>query len=184
MRYDLVTVTMFSDPIEANLAKNHLGASEIQAFLANEEILDMAWYLGNAIGWIKLQVRGQDVDTARAVLDQDEDPQMWSDVDSAGISFEGDLPEPIPEHDHEEADELDPTPTVRERNADRAFRGAVIGLLFVPIQLYVFYLLLRIFVSNESLSCRERRKAIIAAFINFYLMLGLYLQWRDVWASF
>ncbi len=66
----LVTVATYADPVEANLAKNNLEAAGIQAFLANEETVDMVWPIGNAIGWIKIQVGTDDADFARALLSQ------------------------------------------------------------------------------------------------------------------
>jgi hypothetical protein len=37
MSNDMVTVATFTDPVEANLAKNRLEASGVRASLANEE---------------------------------------------------------------------------------------------------------------------------------------------------
>ena len=70
VRDSLATVATFADPIEAILAKNNLEAAGIPAFLANEEIVDMVWHFGNAIGWIKLQVGNDDADVARGFLGQ------------------------------------------------------------------------------------------------------------------
>ncbi len=66
----LMTVATFGDPVEANLAKNYLEASGVQAFLADEETVNMDWALGNAIGRIKLQVGDQDAEAARTLLSQ------------------------------------------------------------------------------------------------------------------
>jgi hypothetical protein len=65
--------------------------------------------------------------------------------------------------------------TKREQDADRALRGAVIGLLFLPLQLYVFWLLLRVFVSDEELGAGKRRKAVVAALINLPIMFSFCL---------
>ncbi|HZU35229.1 MAG TPA: hypothetical protein VFA18_04955 [Gemmataceae bacterium] len=60
----------------------------------------------------------------------------------------------------------EPPPNVREQTARRAVRGAVLGLLLWPLQLYVFWLLLRVFLSDEPLTPETRRLATIAACIN------------------
>ena len=67
MSNELVTVTSFADPIEANLAKNNLEAAGVRTFLANEESVDMLWHLGNAMRWSKVQV-GNFV-TSRAIVE-------------------------------------------------------------------------------------------------------------------
>ncbi len=70
----------FADAVIANLAKNRLERLVIRAFLANEEIFDMDWLLGNAIGWIRLEVGDQDADAARSVLKQHEGIEASSAV--------------------------------------------------------------------------------------------------------
>ena len=74
MSNELVTVASFANPIEANLAKNNLEAAGVRTFLANEESVDMLWHLGNAMGWIKVQVAHDDVDVARAFLNKHINP--------------------------------------------------------------------------------------------------------------
>ncbi len=164
MSNDLVTVATFANPVEANIAKNRLEASGVRAFLANEETVDMDWLLGNALGWIKLEVGEQDADAARAVLNQHHGLKASSAVEIAEVSPAIAEAEPILEPDEEddqeeeEGGDFDPALTIRERDAGRAFRGAVLGVLFLPIQLYVFYLLLKIFISEEPLGDRAREK--------------------------
>ena len=71
----------------------------------------------------------------------------------------------------------DPLPTERERNADRAARGAVLGIVFLPLQFYVLYLLLfKVFASEESLDDRHLHKSIAAGVINCVVLIGFYLQ--------
>jgi Putative prokaryotic signal transducing protein len=184
MSNDLVTVATFADPIEANLAKNRLEAAGVRASLANEQTVDMDLLLGNALRWIRLEVGDKDADAARAVLNQHEETEAPSAAGTEEVSFAIGEAQPIFEpdqEDHEEeegADDFDRAPSIRERDAERAFRGAVLGVLFFPIQLYAFYLLVKIFISEESLGDRERRKAIIAAVLCLFTLVAMYLYLR------
>jgi len=161
------------------MAKNCLEALGIQGFLADVEFVTWYWTYANAIGWIKLQVGDEDADEARMLLTRHGDLEASP---SFGLEEAGDQSspsEPVPESADQggegEPDELEPAPTARYENADRAFRGAVLGVLFSPIQFYVFYLLLRVLFSTERLGNRERSKAIIAAVINSVFVTSLCL---------
>jgi hypothetical protein len=68
MNDTLVTVATFWNPMEANLVRNRLEAAGLQAFLESAESVNMAWYLTNAFGGIKLQVGEEDAETALAIL--------------------------------------------------------------------------------------------------------------------
>jgi len=174
----LVTLATFGDTVEANLAKNRLEAAGIQTFLADEETVNMDWLLGNAIGRIKLQVGDQDAEAARTLLSQHGDLETSAALGPEEIRFDSSQAEPTPEWEDQEADEFEPAPTTRDKYAERAFRGAIFGILFFPLQFYVFYLLLRVFLSEEPLGDRERRKAIIAGIINLPFVIGLCISLR------
>ena len=136
----LMTVATFGDPVEANLAKNYLEASGVQAFLADEETVNMDWALGNAIGRIKLQVGDQDADAARTLLSQHNDLAATAALGPEEIRYETSQDEPTPrwedldedgdQDQDQEADDFEPEPTTRDKNAERAFKGAIFGLLF------------------------------------------------------
>ena len=193
MHSELVTVASFADPIEANLAKNKLEAAGVRTFLANEECVDMLWHVGNAMGWIKVQVANDDVDVARALLSQHNHPATSPLDEPVEDSLEVAKSTRVPNFDDEgegagdeqedEEDEPDPILNGREKDAERACRGAVVGLLFLPLQLYVFYLLLKIFISQEPPGDRQRTKAFIAAVINLPLMIGLCFLLQAVLSS-
>ncbi len=125
----------------------------------------MAWHLAVANRGIKVQVPSEYVDRALEILspastDAERSPEAESDADG--------------DDEAQSEQQL----TVREQNADRAFRGAAIGVLFIPLQIYVFWLLMKVLVSDEPLSRLSRHRAIIAAAINIPLMivLGLFVR--------
>jgi hypothetical protein len=176
---DLATVATFWSSVEANLARNRLAAEGISSCLQGEEAVAMTWSLTNAVGGILLQVQARDVERALACLGEsraDTDPALdegerWSDT---GLDGGNEEPDAV---GREPGDE-EPPPTRREENADRAWRGAFLGLLFLPLQLYVSWLLLGVFLSEELLRGKHRRHAWWAAAVNLPLMVvfGLVLR--------
>src|SRR5437868_2168085 len=122
----LVTVASFASPVEASLARNRLEEAGLWAVLTDELTVSMDWGLDNAVGGIKLQVAEPDAEAARSVLE-------------APVEDAADEPPAGPE----DADEPEPVLTRREQDADRAFRGVLLGILFFPLQIYVFWLLLK-----------------------------------------
>jgi Putative prokaryotic signal transducing protein len=157
------TIATFGDSLTANLAKSRLADAGIDAYLANEENVAMAWHLVNAIGGIRLQVTDEAAEEAAAILaerpgatDADEViAQSPADIEIA------DEPEATSADDEDE-----PSPNLREQTADRALRGALFALFLFPLELYVFYLLIKVFNSDLPLAPRHRRNAWIAAGIN------------------
>jgi hypothetical protein len=70
MMRDLVTVASFQFPAEAEVARMHLQERGIQAFLADAETVSMDWLLGNAIGYVKLQVPSEQAQAALSFLEE------------------------------------------------------------------------------------------------------------------
>jgi ribosomal protein L40E len=66
---DLVTIGTFQSLPEAEAARLRLETEGIHPFLSNAEIVNMDWFLSNAIGNIKLQVPHADAETASSVLE-------------------------------------------------------------------------------------------------------------------
>jgi hypothetical protein len=171
-----VTVARFIEPVAASLAKNCLEDAGIPAFLADVETVSTAWQLSNALGGIKLQVIGPDAARASGLLQEQLHHSTSEDTELAQEAVAtkpvlGDSDDDLPLEDEE--DEPEPEPTNREKSAERAFRGAVYGLLFFPLEFYASYLLLLILFSSEALAGRARRRAYIAAAINTPYMLIL-----------
>ncbi len=66
----LVTLQHFRDIPEALLAKGKLESAGIECLLADGNLIRMDWLLSNAIGGLRLQVHQNDLEAARALLDE------------------------------------------------------------------------------------------------------------------
>jgi hypothetical protein len=183
----MVTIATFGEPLEANLAKGYLESAGIPAFLADEQTVGIAWHLTNAIGGIKLQVADDRADEAQSILAERSstkpDAPEPLDITDTTDAPDATIPDPSPTLSYEAAgteDEQGLEPTNRERNADRAWRGALFGLLFFPLELYVFWLLIKVFTSDERVNPRQLRRALMAAVINVpavLLILFICKEW-------
>ena len=70
MSEKLVKVEKYGNVSEAELARVHLEAAGIPAFLANAQMVTTEWILGNAIGYILLEVPEDHAAAAVEVLDE------------------------------------------------------------------------------------------------------------------
>lgn len=61
---DLVAVKSFDNPLEAHAARAFLEAEGIQAFISDSEMVGAASYLGNALGYVKVEVPRDDAEKA------------------------------------------------------------------------------------------------------------------------
>jgi len=168
----LVTVAEFSDSVQAAMARNYLAAAGVPAFLSDEATVATAWHLAGALGGIKLQVAEEDEGPAR---------QLMAEIALAGAEPAredrgADLPG---EPDDDEQIRL----TAREEDAHRALKGAIFGILFCPLQVYVFWLLLKVFASGQPLGARYRGEAIVAAAINLPFLLLILVLLRAMFAG-
>ncbi|UCF65191.1 MAG: DUF2007 domain-containing protein [bacterium] len=68
MNSRLVTIKKFSSPWEADLAKTHLEACGINAFIIDSQTISVNWLFANAIGGIKLQVYEEHATEAKEIL--------------------------------------------------------------------------------------------------------------------
>jgi len=176
----LTTVATYFEPIQADLARSRLEGEDIPTFIEGGEFASMAWHLSLANRGIKVQVPTEQAERASALLSK---ASLASAGHKQGDEGRAEADEKEPEFDDDREAEDEPEPTVREQNADRAFRGAAMGLLFLPLQLYVFWLLLRVFVSEESLSRHSRNRAFAAAAINFPLIVLFCFFLRSLFRS-
>ncbi len=67
---DTVTLRQFRDLPEALLAKGSLESAGIQAYLVDDNMIRMDWFISNLLGGIKLKVRPEDAETAAEILNQ------------------------------------------------------------------------------------------------------------------
>lgn len=70
MPSDFVTIATFATLPEAEAARLRIETDGIPAMVVDAEIVNMDWLLGNAVGYIKLQVPSSQAVAAMAVLDQ------------------------------------------------------------------------------------------------------------------
>ena len=148
----IVTLKSYSDPVEANIAKSALEEKGIPCQLADEEMVNMAWHMGNAIGGVKLLVNESDEENARAILSERK-------LRKRSYSHSRSFPRTTAE------DEID-QPTSREETAERAFRAVVLAIFLFPVHLYVSWILWDVFQSKERLEGSYRVKAWFAAVTN------------------
>jgi uncharacterized paraquat-inducible protein A len=70
MPNDLITVATFRSLPEAEAVRMYLEAEGIAGFLADAETVNMDWLLGNALGYIKLQVASSEAEKAASLVNQ------------------------------------------------------------------------------------------------------------------
>ncbi|MCA9005202.1 MAG: DUF2007 domain-containing protein [Planctomycetaceae bacterium] len=177
MSHEFITVATLSSPVEASLVQNQLEAAGIRSFMSDEVAVGMAWYLGNAIGGIKVQVAESDAPRAFDVVN-DHEPVTITEADwrnPAGLDEEAEEFDRQWEEDEtaeEESAAKTPDSDLNEI-VDRAWKMAVYGILFFPLQLYSLLLLAKIAFSGEYLTFEQRRKVRISYFVNTWMILVL-----------
>lgn len=72
----LVTISRYSMPYEAHIAKARLDSEGIPAFVADEHTINMQWLYSNALGGVRLQVPEAYVEAARKVLEEDREQDL------------------------------------------------------------------------------------------------------------
>ena len=153
------SVATFGNSVEAGIAAGALQDHGFDVHVANAELSDMAWYLTNAMGGVKVMVPDHQVQEASAVIEQLR--IETSDSDEEGN--DGEL---------EDEGETLGRPAM-DVEVDRGFRAAMLGLLFFPLNFYSVYLLLRICWKFDAWSSANRWKWRSAMLMNT-LILGLF----------
>ena len=164
MTDELVTIATFANSFQANLAKGELQGEGIHSVVAGEDPGGTLAFMTSSIG-VKLCVRQEDEKASRQVLDE---------LESEGHATQAAIGHGRPRLEVDE-DHKEPL-SQREQEAIRAFRSAVLGLFFFPLQAYTVWLLLRVYFSEERLETQHRPWAYIAAAIAVpYVLLVLML---------
>ncbi len=66
----LITVAVYQFVAEAELMQSMLEEQGIPAYLADDNIIAMDWLMSAAVGGVKLQVAGEDVEQARQWIEE------------------------------------------------------------------------------------------------------------------
>ena len=64
----MITVATFSKPEEAHLLRLRLGAGGIDAYVQDENTVQMNWLYSNAIGGVRVQIDETDLEAAREIV--------------------------------------------------------------------------------------------------------------------
>lgn len=76
----LKTVTSFSYPYEAQIAKANLESAGIPAYVADENTINMQWLYSDALGGVRVMVAERDLDQARELLNEDFTASLSAEV--------------------------------------------------------------------------------------------------------
>src|SRR5271166_4259662 len=106
MAANLITVAAVTNSAEAQFVVNRLQEAGIEAAIADDNVVSMDFLFGNAVGWIKVQVRAQDAERAEEILAANHAP-----------GDEAEIPWEQPPEDEEE-EEKEATPEDRARKVE------------------------------------------------------------------
>lgn len=129
----MVTIGRFGNPTDAEIARGLLKSHGIDAQVADSETASMAWQLVGAMGGVRLLAADDDAHRAKRVL---------AAADS-GVFDVADLPDELAAEEEPEGPVLPEVQALEDRilAADRIFRAALVGALFLPLQFYTGKLL-------------------------------------------
>ncbi len=151
MTDQLVTIARFPSLFEAEVAQDRLKAEGIPCFLTDTAMVGLG--LPNVVGGTGLQVPAEHAAHARALL---------VEAPTADVDRTSEEPESI---------------TEAERNARRAWRAALLGVVFWPLEWYAIWLLVKVGLSDDTLRPGLRWRALVAAVVSgvFGVILPGYL---------
>jgi hypothetical protein len=149
--------------------------------ISNESIAGNAWHLTGAVGGVQLHVRADDVEAALKILDEQESIEFGlTDTPNAEYTDDGDS-EFDQEYFEDDNDEdaakgsSDLSETEADRLARRAFRAALLGVLFPPLQLYSYWLLL-LYMFEPSVASKSSRWQVAGAWFTNLTVIAFLIQ--------
>lgn len=66
---NLITIQRLNTSIDAHLLQNYLESEDIESFILDEHTVDMNPLFSNAIGGVRLQVKEEDVERAKELIE-------------------------------------------------------------------------------------------------------------------
>lgn len=157
----LVTIAIFADWYDANLAKQELEQEGVAVLLQEEAVTHISAVLGRSVdlGQFQMKVTATERDEAIQILM------------TAGYLEQEDLSSTPSENEDDWG-----RPSWADQTADRAFRVAIISL-FVPfLQFYSMWLLLRLLIARQPLSRDRWFLVVMTLFINaIWLRIALWV---------
>ncbi len=186
----LVTIATFDLPTKARIAQNLLEQAGIKSVVTDESVVTMDWLLGNAVGWVKLQVLDDDAEKAVSALEEslgtgdesvDEDALAAEAVASG--KEDGEEPAtattvaPVSQSD----ESLLPT-SERDVYARRLFLTSVFSIAFPPLWFYTIYLFLNAALGEGPISPQGRIDLFRGAAIMAAGLLVLFTLLMSYWA--
>lgn len=188
---NLKTLATFATPIEADMVRNQLEASGVQAFLADDQTVGWLWHLGAPLG-VKVQVAESDLPRALKILEdlrrpqaEDRPSQAWP-CPKCGAEVDGELEvcwacgttaDGIEDADFRDA-EAAVTPTPTKEAGPKGPPGAGLAVLIAfCIPMFVFNTLVGIdlFVREAAHPISGGLLLLVLA-VDLLLVVGLF-QW-------
>jgi hypothetical protein len=171
---DLVSVGSFMTDVEANFIRSQLEEAGVPAYVEGEAAAGLGPIAGSVTG-ARVLVARRDVRRALALLtdvpDEDEPPPPAAPASEAITDRPAPATAITAEPPDDEGEDEGPPRNAREEAADRALAAAIVGLVVCPVQLYVTWLLLKVFFSDEPLRDRLRWRPWVALAINLPALL-------------
>lgn len=83
----LITIGRYLNPIEAHIVRGRMEAEGIPACVQHEHHIWAKWTISLALGYVKVQVREEDVEAAYAVLENIQSGEYALEEESGGASI-------------------------------------------------------------------------------------------------
>jgi hypothetical protein len=138
-----VRIAAFTSLAEAELAASVLEADGIDVLLRNEAFASILPHMTNAVGGVEVTVSPEDVERAKEVLAANDAPRALNDA---------------PEDEPDSEDDAVTAESPRDAMARRAWRSAVLGIVFLPVLLHLYSaaLVVTYHLTGGSVAARSR----------------------------